>query len=109
MLVNISSYVSEDNNTYWRIIFESLLKEDALSKKFKIKERDILDLYYKLKNYYSGISYYWLQLGIAEQKQKEYSKALNHLQMAQKIKPKAYQIQHAIARNYMKHANEEKI
>lgn len=108
LLVNISSYVSEDNNTYWRIIFESLLKEDALSKKFKIKERDILDLYYKLKNYYSGISYYWLQLGIAEQKQKEYSKALNHLQMAQKIKPKAYQIQHAIARNYMKHANEEK-
>ena len=107
LLVNVSSYVSENNNTYWRIIFESLLKEDALSKKFKIKETDILELYYKLKDYYSGISYYWLQLGLAEQKQKKYSKALNHLLMAQNIRPKAYQIQHAIARNYLKHANEE--
>ena len=108
LLISIASYVSENINTYWRIIFESLLKEDVLSTKFKIKEKDILWLYYKLKGYYSGISYYWLQLGIAEQKQKEYSKALNHLLMAQKIRPKAYQIQHAIARNYLKHANEEK-
>ena len=108
LLVNISSYVSENINTYWRIIFESLLKEDALSQKFKIKEDHILELYYKLKDYYSRISYYWLQLGIAEQKQKKYSKSLNHLLMAQRIKPKAYQIQHAIARNYLKHANEEK-
>lgn len=108
LLSNISSYVSENANTYWRIIFESLLKEDALSKKFQIKKSDILKLYYKLKDYYSEISYYWLQLGIAEQSQKEYSKALNHLLMAQKIKPRAYQIHHAIARNYLKHANEEK-
>ena len=108
LLTNISSYVSENMNTYWRIIFESLLKEDALAKRFKIKENDILELYYKLKDYYSNISYYWLQVGIAEQNQKEYSKALNHLLMAQRIKPKAYQIQHAIARNYLKHANEEK-
>ncbi len=108
LLVNISSYVSENVNTYWRIIFESLLKEDSLSKKFGVKETDILKLYYMLKDYYSGISYYWLQLGIAEQKQKDFSRSLNHLLMAQRIRPNAYQIQHAIARNYLKHANEEK-
>ena len=28
ILKNILSYVSEDNETYWKIIFESLLKED---------------------------------------------------------------------------------
>lgn len=108
LLINISSYVSEDSNTYWRIIFESLLKEDVLSKVFKIDESEILALYYKLKDYYSNISYYWLQLGIAEQKQKDYAKALNHLLMALRIKPRAYQIQHAIARNYLKNANDEK-
>ena len=54
---------------------------------------------------FSDISYYWLQLGIAEQKCNEYNKALNHLNMAHVIRPKAYQIQHAIGRNYLKFAN----
>lgn len=108
ILVSISSYISEESNTYWRIIFESLLKDDVLVKKFKLKSSEILDLYYGLKDYYSEISYYWLQLGIAEQREKDYSKALNHLLMAHKIKPRAYQIQHAIARNYLKNANDEK-
>lgn len=108
ILVNISSYISEDSNTYWRIIFESLLKDDVLVKKFKLSSTEILDLYYGLKDYYSGISYYWLQLGIAEQREKDYAKALNHLLMAHKIRPRAYQIQHAIARNYLKNANDEK-
>lgn len=108
LLIAISSYVSEESNTYWRVIFESLMKEEILSKVFKLKDSQIGELYYRLKDYYSDISYYWLQLGIAEQKQKDYSKALNHLLMAQKIRPRAYQIQHAIARNYLKNANDEK-
>lgn len=36
---------------------------------------------------------------------KDYVKALNHLKMAKRIRPYAYQIQHAIARNYLKQAN----
>lgn len=108
ILISISSYISEESNTYWRIIFESLLKDDALAKKFKLSSREILGLYYSLKDYYSEISYYWLQLGIAEQRERDYAKALNHLMMAHKIRPRAYQIQHAIARNYLKNANDEK-
>lgn len=107
LLKKLSSYVSERGDTYWRIVFESLLKEDVLSKVFRFKEKDIIEMYYGLKDYYADISYYWLQLGIAEQKRKDYPTALNHLNMARKIKPKAYQIQHAIARNYLKHANDE--
>lgn len=34
-----------------------------------------------------------------------HNKALNHLNMAHVIRPKAYQIQHAIGRNYLKYAN----
>ena len=82
-----------------------ILKEDCLEKKFGLKLKEILSIYYQLKVEFSDISYYWLQLGIAEQKCNEYNKALNHLNMAHVIRPKAYQIQHAIGRNYLKFAN----
>ena len=105
ILKEISPYVEENENNYWKIIFESILKEDCLEKKFGLKLKEILSIYYQLKVEFSDISYYWLQLGIAEQKCNEYNKALNHLNMAHVIRPKAYQIQHAIGRNYLKFAN----
>lgn len=105
ILICIAPYVSEYQNNYWRIIFESLLKEDCLEKKLKIGVNDQLKIYYQVKKDFEEISYFWLQLGIAEQRNKNYEKALNHLSMAKNIRPRAYQIQHAIARNYLKHAN----
>ena len=105
ILKSISGYVSEKEDNYWRMIFECLLKEEILERKFHFNSDDILQLYYKLKNDFENISYYWLQLGIAEQRKQDFSRALNHLKMARKIRPSAYQIQHAIARNYLKHAN----
>lgn len=108
ILINISSFISEDDETYWRIIFESLLKEERLVNQFGLKKTEILPLFYRVKDFYKNISYYWLQLGIAEQRVNEFSKALNHLQMARQIRPNAYQIQHAIARNYLKHAYAER-
>lgn len=108
ILMNISSYISEEDETYWRIIFESLLKEQRLVEQFELKKEEVLPLFYGVKEVYKDISYYWLQLGIAEQRANEFSKALNHLKIAEQIRPRAYQIQHAIARNYLKHAYEEK-
>ena len=105
ILKEISPYVEENENNYWKIIFESILKEDCLENKFGLNLKKILLIYYQLKEAFSDISYYWLQLGIAEQKCNEYNKALNHLNMAHVIRPKAYQIQHAIGRNYLKYAN----
>lgn len=101
----IAPYVSEHKNNYWRIVFESLLKEDCLERKLGIQVSEQLKIYYQVKKDFAEISYFWLQLGIAEQKNKNYEKALNHLKMAKNIRPMAYQIQHAIARNYLKHAN----
>lgn len=111
ILKSISGKVSEYEDDYWRTIFESLLKEDRLEKRFRFKVDDILTLYYEIKEQFEDISYYWLQLGIAEQRNNDFVKALNHLNMARSIRPRAYQIQHAIARNYLKHANyiEDKI
>ena len=105
ILKYVSPFVSESRDNYWRIIFESLLKEDTLENKVKLSAKHIVELYYQLKQEYGNISYYWLQMGIVEQRRKDFAKALNHLQMAKSIRPNAYQIQHAIARNYLKQAN----
>lgn len=104
----IAPYVSEHVDNYWRIMFESLLKEDVLEQKLSLSLDDICDLYYQLNKEYDGISYYWLQMGIVEQRKKEYNNALNHLLMAKTIRKNSYQIQHAIARNYLKYANNTK-
>lgn len=108
ILIYISSFVSEKKNDNWRIIFESLTKEYVLVNIFKIDIKKVKNLFYSIRKYYNEISYYWLQLGLLEQRDKDYTKALSHLQMAKSIRPGAYQIQHAIARNYLRHANLEK-
>lgn len=59
----------------------------------------------KLKPKYKEISYFWLQFGIFEQSQGDYGVALDYLEKSASIKPKAFKIQHALARNYMRHAN----
>ncbi len=104
----ISPYFTENDNNYWRMIFESFMKEDVLEKKLNFRLNDILNIFYQLKKEYGEISYYWLQMGIAEQRRQDYVKALNHLHMAETIRPHAYQIQHAIARNYLKQSNHTK-
>ena len=100
----ISPYVDEKRNTYWRIVFESIAKFDILSNRIHLGKKQIIEMYYKMKDYYGDISYYWLQLGLAEQSINEFSSAQIHLDMAAEIRPNAYQIQHAIARNYLRHA-----
>lgn len=105
ILMFISPQVSESKLNYWKIMFESLTKEDLLRKQLELNTDSIRKLFYKIKNYYSDISYYWLQLGLIEQVSGEFERALNHLEQAESIKPIAYQIQHAIGRNYLKYAN----
>lgn len=105
ILIAISSQVSELKINYWKVMFECLLKEEILRTRFNLSNDDIKTLCYSIKNHYENISYYWLQLGLAEQRGGDFEKALNHLNQAEYIKPDAYQIQHAIGRNYLKHAN----
>lgn len=107
ILIFVSKYVREENNDIWTIMFQSLAKVDLLSSRLNMTNKSIKDLLYSIKLYYSNNSYYWLQLGILEQKDRDFSKALSHLQMSSKIRPNSFKIQHAIARNYLRHANNE--
>lgn len=108
ILIAISPQVIEKSKNYWTEIFETLLKEKFLSKILKIDKDKTRKLLVELQNYYSETSYYWLQLGLAEQKLNEYEKALNHFRQAEAISPTSYHVQHAIGRNFMRQANSMK-
>ncbi|MDU1311481.1 MULTISPECIES: SIR2 family protein [Clostridium] len=105
VLVNIAGKVNENKYNSYRIIFEQLTKEDRLRKDMNFQNEEIKKLYYQIKDWYNNISYYWLQLGLVEQADLEFEKALNHLEQAESIRPDKYQIQHALGRNYLRHAN----
>lgn len=107
LLIFISRYVHEGNNDIWIIVFQSLLKEKKLSDQFIFSIKEIGNLLYELKDYFENISYYWLQLGIYEQQNGDFAKALSHLKFAQHIQPNSFKIKHAIARNYLKFANSQ--
>ena len=61
-------------------------------------------------DYYSSNYNYWLQLGIAEQLDTDYEKALNHFTQAEAIGPNSYMVKNAIGKNYILQAiNEDAI
>lgn len=101
----VSRYVSERRNDIWYIIFQCLLKEDILENRLKLKKNDIKRIYFSVKKEYEAISYYWLQLGLYEQKVNDFVASYNYLEMSASIRPNSYKIQHALARNYLRHAN----
>lgn len=105
ILKYLSKYVMERKNDVWYIIFQCLLKEEVLESKLKLRKKDIERIYLSVKSDFKEISYYWLQLGLYMQKNDDYVSAYNYLEKSASIRPKSYKIQHAIARNYMRHAN----
>lgn len=107
LLIYLSRYVYEGRDDMWTIIFQSLINEKRLKKYFKLSKDELKSLLYGLKEYYKDISYFWLQLGLFEQLNGDYSKALSHLQQSQAIQPNSFMIKHAIARNYLKFANSQ--
>lgn len=105
ILKYVARYVSERRNDIWYIIFQGLLKEDVLINKLQFNDESIHKIYFSVKKEYGQISYYWLQLGLYMQKKRDFVSAYNYLEQSASIRPNSYKIQHAIARNYMRHAN----
>ena len=49
ILKYIAPYFSENDNNYWRVIFESFLRVDILENRLHFSLTDILSLFYQLK------------------------------------------------------------
>lgn len=105
VLKRISKRVSEKKNDIWYIIFQCLLKDDILQEKLELSVKQRKRIYLSLKQEYKDVSYYWLQLGILSQKYGDYTAAYNYLEMSASIRPNSFKIQHAIARNFLRQAN----
>jgi len=104
ILIAISGQITEHGRSYWNEIFEAFLKHKFLSDVLKINNTLINELYSKIRRYFDHLSYYWLQLGLVEQRIGEFDRAYNHFRQAEVLQPNSYQIKHAIGRNYMRHA-----
>jgi len=104
ILMVIAPQVRE-KSSFWKSIFEGLAKVEILQKRLRIPVDKIIKFLYGLKDYYGDVSYYWLQLGLAEQLRNHFAQALNHFTQAESINPHAYQIKHALGRNYLREAN----
>lgn len=105
ILKTISRYVEEKKSNVWYYIFQCLLKEDMLKSKLKLNTASINHIFLSVKSEYKDKSYYWLQLGILYQRKNDFASAYTYLQQSYSIRPFSYQIQHALARNYLKEAN----
>ena len=105
ILINISPQVNEGNHTYWNEIEASLMKEKLLRQRLGLKTPAIRNMLFEIQDYYNDSYNYWIQIGISEQIENEFDKALNHFKQAEAINPASYMVKNAIARNFLKQAN----
>lgn len=105
ILCLVSPQVSETVHSYWNEIQSVLMKGKALRGKLKISNLAVKNMLTEIKNYYNDDYNYWIQVGISEQSDGEYERALNHFRQAESISPNSYLVQNAIARNYLRQAN----
>lgn len=105
ILIIISSQIDDINHTYWNEILAGLIREKSLRKILNFTSKEIQHLLYGIRNYYYDNFNYWIQLGISEQREKEFEKALNHFKVAESLRKNSYMVQNAIGRNFLKQAN----
>ena len=105
ILVLVSPQVSDKDHSYWNEIQSSLMKGKLLKRVLGIKRDDIKSLLFSIQKYYNDNFNYWIQVGISEQNERDFEKALNHFNQAASINPRSYMVLNAIARNYMLQAN----
>jgi len=105
ILIIVSPQVSETVHSYWNEIQSTLMKGKMLRKNLNLKNGTVKNLLFDIKPYYNDDFNYWLQVGLAEQIDKDFEKALNHFRQAESLTYNSYLVQNAIARNYLRHAN----
>jgi hypothetical protein len=105
ILIIISSQIDDSTHTYWNEIHAGLTREKSLRKRFAFTSSEIQNLLYSVRSYYNANFNYWIQLGISEQRERNYEKALNHFKVAESLRPNSYMVQNAIGRNFLKQAN----
>lgn len=104
ILMCIAPQISDHHNS-WTQIEAACINERNLRIRFGLKTKNVKEMLYELKLDLSNSYNFWIQLGITEQIEGEFDKALNHFKQAEVINPGSYMVKNAIGRNYLKQAN----
>ena len=107
VLMTISPQATDKVHSYWNEIQSTLMKGKSLRSNLKMSNTDVKTMLAAIKNYYNEDFNYWIQVGIAEQNNHDYEKALNRFKQAESLNPRSYLVQNVIARNFLRQANQQ--
>ena len=100
LLLEIKGLFTEfERNVYYEI-FQKISRVKKINK-LGISTRNVYEMFQKLENEYKNFSYFWIQYGIAAQILEDYESATNHLNYAKHLRPEAFSVKHALAKNKM--------
>lgn len=100
----VTGQFQEGDINEWTEIFQKVLSVKALLNENILELHRIKELLNEIEECSKGYSYYWIQRGLAEQKEKEFDVADNYFRKAIAVRSQSYQAHHALAKNLMERA-----
>lgn len=98
---------NEGDVNEWSEIFQKALTVKRILKEEVLSLSAIRELLNEVEKYGERYSFYWIQRGIAAQKDKDFDLADHYFREGIKIRPVSYQAHHAMAKNLMERAVEQ--
>lgn len=98
---------NEGDINEWSEIFQKSLTVKRILKEEILTLSAIRELLNEVEKYGEKYSFYWIQRGIAAQKDKEFDLADHYFREGIRIRPVSYQAHHAMAKNLMERAVEQ--
>ena len=98
---------NEGDISEWSEIFQKALTVKRILKEKILPLSAIKDLLNEVERYGKKYSFYWIQRGIAAQKDNEFDLADHYFREGIRIRPTSYQAHHALAKNLMERAVEQ--
>ena len=98
----LAPHIEDREESPTSTIFQKIIKVKMLSKLNILNDNQILSLLEKLESVANGLSYYWIQRGIANRNLDNFEEANNSFEQATVVRGhQSYHIQHAQAKNYL--------
>ena len=98
---------NEGDINEWSEIFQKALTVKRILKENMLSLSTIRELLNEVEQYGEKYSFYWIQRGIAAQKDREFDLADHYFREGIRIRPMSYQAHHAMAKNLMERAVEQ--
>lgn len=98
---------NEGDVNEWTEIFQRALTVKRILREKLLSVSTIRELLNDIEKYGKKYSFYWIQRGIAAQKEKDFDLADHYFREGVRIRPSSYQARHAMAKNLMERAIEQ--